>query len=83
MRLYDFPDVSQHVPGRNVTTTPLQQLFVLNSNFFIDQAATLAKHIDPKSDAPDNIVTLYQRVFARQPSREEIRIANTLSLIHI
>ena len=77
MRLYDFPDVSQHVPGRNVTTTPLQQLFVLNSNFFIDQAATLAKHIDPKSDAPDNIVTLYQRVFARQPSREEIRIANT------
>jgi len=75
MRLYDFPDVSQHVPGRNVTTTPLQQLFVLNSNFFIDQATTLAKHIDPKSDVPDNIVTLYQRVFARQPSREEITIA--------
>ena len=44
MRLYDFPDVSQHVPGREVTTTPLQQLFVFNSEFFIRQANVLAKH---------------------------------------
>ncbi len=75
MRLYDFPDVSQHVPGRDVTTTPLQQLFVLNSGFFIDQATTLATHVDARSDDSTNIQTLYRRVFARKPSRQEITIA--------
>ena len=31
LQLYDFPDASQHAPSRQFTTTPLQQLFVLNS----------------------------------------------------
>ena len=71
MRLYDFPDVSQHVPGREVTTTPLQQLFVFNSEFFIRQANVLAKHIDSNGDHVSAISELYRRVFARKPSKKE------------
>ena len=71
MRLYDFPDVSQHVPGREVTTTPLQQLFVFNSEFFIGQANVLAKHIDTNGDHVAAISKLYRRVFARKPSIKE------------
>lgn len=40
--LYDLPDPSQHSPGRDVTITPLQQLFVFNSAFIGQQAAALA-----------------------------------------
>ena len=77
MRLYDFPDVAQHVPGRDVTTTPLQQLFVLNSRFFIDQAATLAGHIDTTISDHANLTTLHRRVFARKPTQRELAVAST------
>ena len=71
MRLYDFPDVAQHVPGREVTTTPLQQLFVFNSEFFIRQAGVLAGRIDTNDDDAANVSELYRRVFARKPSKTE------------
>ena len=77
MRLYDFPDVAQHVPGRDVTTTPLQQLFVFNSPFFLDQAGVLAARIDPGSSDATNIKDLYLRVYSRDPSDEETRLGET------
>ena len=43
LRLHDFPDPTTHSPGRVPTTTPLQQLFVLNSPFMRQQAAALAR----------------------------------------
>ena len=33
MHLYDFPDATQSAPNRDVTTTTLQQIFVMNSEF--------------------------------------------------
>src|SRR6202011_1306704 len=38
LRLDDFPDPTTHSPARIPTTTPLQQLFVLNSPFVQQQA---------------------------------------------
>src|SRR5207249_138871 len=32
LRLYDFPDAMMTSPGRDLTTTSLQQLFVMNSS---------------------------------------------------
>ena len=75
MRLYDFPDVAQHVPGREITTTPLQQLFVFNSPFFISQATVLARSVDAAANDSVNIETLYRRVFARKPSPRETAVA--------
>ncbi len=41
LRLYDFPEASGHCPNRSPTTTPLQQLFVLNSPQMLEWAAGL------------------------------------------
>ena len=42
LQLYDFPVATQHSPGRQVTTTPLQQLFVLNSGWMQARSRSLA-----------------------------------------
>ena len=33
LRLYDFPEATQTAPDRDVTTTTLQQIFLMNSAF--------------------------------------------------
>src|SRR5437763_1846377 len=38
LRLHDFPDPVTHSAARTPTTTPLQQLFTLNSPFMQQQA---------------------------------------------
>src|SRR4051812_45982215 len=50
LRLNDFPDPTAHSPARVPTTTPLQQLFVLNSPFIQQQAAALSRRL--KAEAP-------------------------------
>ncbi|MBL8210995.1 MAG: DUF1553 domain-containing protein [Bryobacterales bacterium] len=74
LRLYDFSDPSQHSPGRELTTTPLQQLFVMNSAFLQKQAASLAALAD--ADTPSaRIRQLYKRAFSREPSPKELDLA--------
>ena len=43
LQLYGFPEATMHSPDRETTTTPLQQLFVMNSPFLRDQAAARGK----------------------------------------
>ena len=69
--LYDLPDPSQHSPARDVTITPLQQLFVFNSAFFEQQAALLAGKVKQEPDAAA-VRDLYRRVLARDPDADEI-----------
>lgn len=45
LRLFDFPDPNITSEKRTVTTVPLQQLFVLNSEFMIRQAKQLAARL--------------------------------------
>jgi hypothetical protein len=75
--LYDLPDPSQHNPARDVTTTPLQQLFVFNSPFFQQQAEVLAKRAAGVADRKAEIRGLYRRVLAREPDAEELDLAMT------
>jgi hypothetical protein len=70
-RLYDFPDASQHSPGREITTTPLQQLFVLNSEFLQSQAAALVGQV-PDLPSPEKVRYLYARVLGRDPKPKEV-----------
>jgi hypothetical protein len=42
LRLFDFPDPNITSDERTVTTVPLQQLFVLNSEFLVNNAKALA-----------------------------------------
>lgn len=87
LRLYDFPDPITHSPNRITTTTPLQQLFTLNSPLMLDQAAALCRKIDFDAQADQaagaptaqpspsqRIESAYQALFARRPSSEELRL---------
>jgi hypothetical protein len=75
LRLYDFPDPAQTSPGRDLTTTSLQQLFVMNSAFMQTQAAALAKMVADQPDQVAAVRVLYRRVLARDPSAKELDIA--------
>jgi hypothetical protein len=76
LQLYGFPEATMHSPGRETTTTPLQQLFVLNSRFLRDQAAALAGSVAKETDGDAKVRALYRRVLARDPSPRELNLAN-------
>ena len=73
LRLHDFPDPVAHVASRVPTTTPLQQLFVLNSPFMRERSRELIKRLQTAgvNQVADRIRQLYLYVFAREPSAEE------------
>ena len=75
LKLYDFPAATMHSPQRELTTSPLQQLFVLNSTFVQDRAAALAKSVDRESDTPAKVRSIYQRLLARDPTATELKLA--------
>ncbi|HKB42155.1 MAG TPA: DUF1553 domain-containing protein, partial [Gemmataceae bacterium] len=77
LRLHDFPDPTTHSPGRTPTTTPLQQLFVLNSPFLQQQAETLSRRL--QAEAPggveDRVRRAYLLLFARPATDAEVKLA--------
>ncbi|MEX2580531.1 MAG: DUF1549 and DUF1553 domain-containing protein [Verrucomicrobiales bacterium] len=79
LRLHDFPDPTAHSPKRPETTTPLQALFSLNSPFFQARAAELADDLRRAgSDVDARIDRAYSRLFQREPTPAEARLARDL-----
>jgi len=75
LQLYDFPAASMHSPRRDETTSPLQQLFVMNSEFVQDQASRLARQADLAPDVDGKVRHLYRRIVGRDPEAGELEIA--------
>ncbi len=76
LRLFDFPDPNITAGQRTVTTVPLQQLFVLNSDFMSQQARALVARLNRESMTDeDRIRRVYQLLFSRVPSAGEVQIA--------
>jgi len=76
LRLYDVPDATVHSPGRVPTTTPLQQLFVLNSEFMARQAAALVERLKSEgTDDAERVRRAYQLLFGRPATDGQIRAA--------
>jgi hypothetical protein len=75
LQLYDFPQATMHSPEREVTTSPLQQLFVVNSNFVEERADDLARRVSKEKDVPAKVRALYHRLLARDPSEHELQLA--------
>ncbi|MES1258570.1 MAG: DUF1549 and DUF1553 domain-containing protein, partial [Acidobacteriota bacterium] len=75
LALYDFPDPTMSAPQRELTTSPLQQLFVMNSSFIKDRAADLVKLVEPDPENTAKIRNLYHRVLNREPSPKELDLA--------
>ncbi len=77
LQTFDFPDPAIHCEKRVGTTTPLQQMFVLNSLFMQERAASLAERIRVAGgESVDERVTFaYRLLFARDPREAELSIA--------
>ncbi len=72
----ESPEASSHSPRREHTTTPLQQLFVLNSPWMEKQADDLWLRLKPIESANDRIAACYRLLFAREVTESELEIAH-------
>ena len=76
LRIFDFPDANVSAASRTATTVPQQQLFVLNSEFIIEQAKAFAKRVTRENDDLSGQVNFaYRLAFGRPPSEGELKLA--------
>jgi len=73
--LYDFPDPSQTAPGRDLTISSLQQLFIMNSSFMREEGKALAESVAQEADNPAKVRSLYRKILSRDPSSKEMDLA--------
>ena len=79
LRLFDFPDAKQHAEERTPTTTPLQQLYLLNSEFMRHNAeAVVRAEAGPARSMQEQLRAAFRRVLQRDPSPEERDAARRL-----
>jgi hypothetical protein len=75
LALYDFPEATQTAPDRDVTTTTLQQIFMMNSAFIQNLAEAAAKTAASATGEAEQIGMLYRRILARDPTVTEMKSA--------
>lgn len=71
---FDCPDGTLSMPRRNVSTTPLQALNMLNSEFMLQQVKRLAARLskDAGADVNAQIKRAFVLLFAREPRASEL-----------
>lgn len=77
-QMFDFPDPNAHAALRSETTTPLQKLFMLNSDFMLARANQLVRRIEQEGvevAKSEKINRVYEIVLGRQPTDEEAELA--------
>ena len=73
---FDFPDPTIHSAGRSVTTTPLQQLFVLNAPFVRKAAMSLATELLAEhATVAGRVDALHERLYTRTATDQDQRLA--------
>lgn len=74
---FDCPDPSVKTPRRNVTTTPLQALSLMNSSFVQRQSERLAVRARNQSVGGETgaIQAVYRLVLGRSPEEDEVQRA--------
>ncbi len=79
-QLLDYPDAAVPTGDRNTTTVAPQALLMMNSDFVATASQHLANRLMreiPQGDA-ERITRLYQLTYSREPSSQEVRMANDL-----
>ena len=77
LRLFDFPDPNITSDRRSVTTVPLQQLFVLNSDFMTQRAKALVVRVNGDAALKDDsakIRRMFGWLYGRSPSDDELSL---------
>jgi hypothetical protein len=80
----DCPDPSTATAKRNVTTTPLQALAMMNNAFVLRMADYLAERSQREAgpDVSDQVTRVYELAFGRSPSDEERALARRVAATH-
>jgi hypothetical protein len=71
-RSFDFPSPDATSPQRDLTTTPPQALFLMNSPFVVECARGLARHVAVHADFKVRTEQMYLICFGRRPSLPEL-----------
>lgn len=80
---FDCPDSSMAVPKRSRSTTPLQALNLLNSQFIMQQADLFATRLSKESNSRnDQIRRAWQLCYQRNPTQEETADSHTFIETH-
>ena len=81
---FDCPDLSQVMPKRSRSTTPLQALNLFNSHFMLQQTELFARRLQREAtDEPNRQMNLaFQLCFGRDPQRSELEGAISLAQEH-
>ena len=81
---FDFPDCGQVRPQRPISTTPLQALNLLNSEFVMNQSELIAKRGLNESDHNQTkaVARCFQILLGRQPTEDEMETCAELAGDH-
>lgn len=76
LRLFDFPDPNITSDDRTVTTVPLQQLFVLNSEFMVRNSKALASSLSNETDISNSerIRRAFLLLYGRPATEREVQL---------
>ncbi|MEM8735771.1 MAG: DUF1549 and DUF1553 domain-containing protein, partial [Planctomycetota bacterium] len=81
---FDFPDCGQIRAKRPVSTTPLQALNLMNSDFVVEQSSLLAERA--KREAGDDLAKQVERcfelLFAREATNDEVAAGHEFATEH-
>ena len=80
--VFDAPFWFSSASSRDVTTTPVQSLLLINSQFMLQRSRALAARLEKEGSTDDErqIERAYQLAFGRRPSREET--ASAVGFLH-
>ncbi len=83
---FDFPDCGQVRAKRPISTTPLQALNLMNSDFIVEQSRLIAERTESDSDDSEKmdqrIARCFQLILGRNPSQSELTVAKEISVEH-
>lgn len=73
---FDFPDCGQIRARRPISTTPLQALNLMNSDFVVEQSKLIAQRAqeDANGDTETAIKRCFELVLNRSPQTEDIKV---------
>jgi uncharacterized protein DUF1553/uncharacterized protein DUF1549 len=74
---FDMPDTHESCPRRDVTTSPVQALTLLNSSLSLDWAKAFASRVAELGGASprEQVVVAYRLAYSRAPAADEVRLA--------
>ena len=78
---FDFPDCGQVRAKRPVSTTPLQALNLLNSQFVLEQTKFIAERAMTESDSklPAAVERCFHLLLGRTPDKDELKVCLSLA----